>query len=67
MINRTDVRPKQQHEGFDMVSPSRSFTIVKNANTSPNKTIYEKYINRDSNLFDENAGQPIQLRIKALK
>ena len=65
-INMTDARPKQQGADFEMISPNRSFTIVKNANISPNKTIYEKY-NRDSNLFDENAGQPIQLRIKALE
>ena len=66
MINKTDARPKQQREGFEMISPSRSFTIIKNVDISPTKTIYEKY-NRDSKIFDENAGPPIQLRIKALE
>ena len=64
MVNKTAARPKQQKEGFEMISPSRSFTIVKNINISPTNTIDEKY-NRDSNVFDENAGLPIQLRIKA--
>jgi len=66
MVNRTDARPKQQGTDLEMISPNRSFTIVKYADISPTKTIYEKY-NRDSNAFDENAGGlPIQLRIKAL-
>ena len=66
MVNRTDARPKQQGTDLEMISPNRSFTIVKHADISPTKTIYEKY-NRDSNAFDENAGGlTIQLRIKAL-